>query len=130
VIRLLKHVRDYRDSMRAAGLFGRASRLVKSDRCAEAIPLLQRSISLVQNRGAGMIDGPQFASLLCSTTLLAQAAARVGEHHLASESLRKGMALWSEAKLEMPQLRSQPSMVAWEEWARKYKVWLEAEGLD
>jgi hypothetical protein len=82
-------------AMKASGLFGRGSKLMRADRAAEAVDVLEQALALLGPRRTGFEDPPNFSTRISVVTLLAQAAARAGDHELAAESVREGMALWS-----------------------------------
>jgi hypothetical protein len=118
--------REY-NGLKASGLFGRGSKLLYEGKTEESVAVLQRALELLGPRPAASEGAGNFSTRICVVTLLAQAAARAGDHELAAESVREGMALWAETKLAIPQRRTSAMLVRWEEWARSYMAWLEAE---
>jgi len=109
--------------MRASGLLGRASKLVRSERYEDAREVLRRALDLVPATPGGRTEPARFSARIMLLKVQSQVAAKLNDVPLATRSIREALPMWLESGL--PQTAKFQTMIEWEAWARQYRAWAE-----
>jgi hypothetical protein len=123
---VLRLIRDFRRACSLGSQLGRASRLQRAERFAEAKVVLLDLLAETGGAESELLIGVIVSTRLTAITRLAILAAKLGDRELADSSIRDGLALWAKVRLEMPRVRGIQSFVEWEKWARAYQAWAAA----
>jgi hypothetical protein len=113
--------------MKASSLLGKADKLEACGRLPEARVALLEALAALEDLQDGVV-GPFASSVrLPVVTALARIAATIKDRAEATRYARKGLALWSEFRLGVPNTRELETFNRWESWARAYLEWSSGE---
>jgi len=118
--RVFDAFRAWRVAMHTAGEYGRACKLIRQERLAEAAEILKRALAATDAKGDGRSPSDPLGSRFVVAQALSTTAAKLGDKATALASIRMALPLWRELE---PTLRAEPTrrdMQEWAAWAQRY----------
>ncbi len=117
---MLGFLRQYGRMLKGAGAIGRAGKLERRGRLAEARASLLEALDAVDGISAGILVPATSSTRLFAITRLASIAAILKDLAEAKRYAKEGLALWSESRLAAPKTRDVRFFSEWESWARAF----------
>ncbi|GEJ55957.1 hypothetical protein [Anaeromyxobacter diazotrophicus] len=113
-------LRQVSGMLKAGGNVGRAEKLERQGRLADARVALLQAIEATGLATSSLLEPATASSRFVATTALARIAALLHDRVEATQYARAGLALWAEARLAVPAMRDVNGFAEWESWARAY----------